>query len=770
MEPASRLKRNLTLFDATMMGTASMIGAGIFVLTGIAAGAAGPALILAFLLNGFMAILTAFSYAELGACFPEAGGNYLWAKQGLPRPNGFIGGWLTWFAFLVGSSLYGLGFGSYFYQMLDYAGIVLPGSREINQKLLAVIIVVIYALINRRGATEAGKTGNIFTGGKLIILLFFIASGLVLLAGKPGWAGNLTPFMPQGIGGVLVAMGITATAFKGFEAIAQSGEEVREPERNIPRAIFISLAIVIPIKLLVAFVCLTCTNSGGNIPTWVYLGAHAELAVLDAAQQFMPVGGYLILLGGLLATMSALNATFYSSSRVSFAMGTDVNLPDIFASIDPKHQTPRGAIIVSTIIIILMAVTLPIQDVASATSIMFLLIFIQVNLSAITLRYRRPDLRRSFKIPLFPVPPILASITQLCLVVTLVVYSPKSMYISIAWLILGGIIYYNYSAHREKESTGSKVYLEEFPLVPGRSHILVALRDYDDMEELIPFAKTLAQTMRADLLFLHVIPLLEPLDSLPRKDIENAKLLLKKAIDTTGELNVHTMIRSARYISQGIEETALEKKSNLILAGWNSESTSEDQISPAIDPLIRSGPSDLALFKGSGSRKGWKRILGKSWKRITVGVTGSPHGLLAARIATIMGTSLDIPVRYVHIIRHGTAMDEETADVFLTKTVQPDPIFARIEPEIYYADSVIDQLLNLAAEDDLLIIGAGTETYFEQKLFGHDSYEIAQRFKGTALLVKKYEGRGKSVVQSLFQPLEESNPSLQRVMTFSREQ
>ena len=112
------LVRNLGLFDITMIGVGAMIGAGIFVLTGIAAGTAGPALIMAFALNGVIIILTAMVYAELGSAIPEAGGGYLWVKEGLPGPNGFLAGWMSWFAHAVAGSLYAVGFGGFIYELL----------------------------------------------------------------------------------------------------------------------------------------------------------------------------------------------------------------------------------------------------------------------------------------------------------------------------------------------------------------------------------------------------------------------------------------------------------------------------------------------------------------------------------------------------------------------------------------------------------------------------------------------------------------------------
>ncbi|HXK48668.1 MAG TPA: amino acid permease, partial [Deltaproteobacteria bacterium] len=148
----------MTLADATLIGVGAMIGAGIFVLIGIAAGVAGPALLVAFLLNGLVALLTAMSYAELGSCFHDAGGGYLWVKEGLPKWNGFLSGWMSWFAHAVACSLYAIGFGAYFEFVINEFGFVVPHWGFLSpQKVLAAVVAMVFAYINFRGASETGK-------------------------------------------------------------------------------------------------------------------------------------------------------------------------------------------------------------------------------------------------------------------------------------------------------------------------------------------------------------------------------------------------------------------------------------------------------------------------------------------------------------------------------------------------------------------------------------------------------------------------------------
>ncbi len=238
------LSRDLSLFDITMIGVGAMIGAGIFVLTGIAAGTAGPALILSFALNGIVTVFTAMVYAELGSAIPEAGGGYLWVKEGLPGPNAFQAGWMSWFAHAVAGSLYAMGFGAYFVLILNAFNISLFGLHgEMLNKAITVLIILIFIAINYKGVSETGLAGNIVTVSKVVILIVFIVSGIWAIVSHPVFFQKFQNFSPKGFPGILSAMGLTFIAFEGYEIIVQAGEEVKEPRKNIPKAVFLSLEL-----------------------------------------------------------------------------------------------------------------------------------------------------------------------------------------------------------------------------------------------------------------------------------------------------------------------------------------------------------------------------------------------------------------------------------------------------------------------------------------------------------------------------------------------
>jgi amino acid transporter len=367
------LARSLTGFDATMMGVGAMIGAGVFVLTGIAAGEAGPAAIIAFALNGIVTMFTAFSYAELASTIPEAGGGYAFVNRAFPGVLGFTSGWMLWFAYTVACSLYALAFGSFFIELLEtyfpigYETSVGLVGRNVAIPVVTVAITAFFINLNVTGADVTGKAENVITLAKIGVLGLFIFFGLVAMFGAPAQAqANFTPLFPKGLGGVLVAMGLTFIAFEGYDLIATVSEEIKDPTRSIPRATFVSLGVSVAIYLLILLVSIGAVNPfqftdiynllPNQLPAelnprtldpsdpavntvWEILGLYKETGIVRAAQNFMPGFGVLmIVFGGLLSTMSALNATVLASSRVAFSMGRERMLPSILAIIHPIRR------------------------------------------------------------------------------------------------------------------------------------------------------------------------------------------------------------------------------------------------------------------------------------------------------------------------------------------------------------------------------------------------------------------------------------------------
>ena len=744
----AHLSRDLGLFSVTMIGVGAMIGAGIFVLTGIAAGKAGPALVLVFLLNGFVALLTAMVYAELGSCFPDAGGGYLWVKEGLPQPMGFLSGWMSWFAHAVACSLYALGFGAYFGHVLHELGIDVFGLHpEALIKVLAVGVIAVFTYINYRGASEAGAAGNIITVLKIVVIGLFIVFGLKKMALTPGSGQNFADFFPKGYSGVFIAMGLTFIAFEGYEIIAQCAEEVVDYKRNIPRAIFLSLAIVVPIYLLVAIVAIGAIH-GEGMPTWMYLGAKKEIAMVEAARQFMPLGALALLIGGLFSTMSALNATIYSSSRVSFAMARDHNLPDALGRIHSVKHTPHIAIIASGVIIAGMAIALPIEDVASAADIMFLLLFLLVNITVIKLRRNRPDLDRSFLVPLFPFIPIVAIILQLFLALYMFNMSPIAWYTVVGWSVVGLLFYFGYSSRKETEHVTTPVVYEEKELVPKDYRVLVPISRRNEVVPLMSVANALARAHDGEISALSVVEVPEQLPiSEGRRFIEGKRQILEVA-DKFGEehdVPVSVKVRVTHKPHLAILDTIREEKTNLVVMGWRGYTQAKDRLlGRTLDPLTRNAPCDIAVVKLREIEK---------IESIFVPTAGGPH----ARFALALGAEIakDSGARLVvgTIVRpeadeEAKARAMELLDTTVSQAV-PDATID-IERKLVTSDWVAPGLIEESNQHSLTLIGASNQSIWQQLRLGSVPETVSRQSSKTVVIVQKHEGPLRSWFRRFF--------------------
>ena len=556
-----------------MVGIAGMIGGAIFVLTGPAIGLAGSAVIIAFIINAIITIFTAMAYAELGSAMPEAGGGYLWVREGLPRPNAFISGWMAWFAHIIAGSLYAVGFGSFLYSLLKMMNIVgdqpLFGIISID-KMIAVGAVAAFTYINIKGTSETGKTGTIVTIIQLGAIFTLIGAGFWTMYNNPGWTANFADFMPMGLAGLVAAMGLTFIAFEGYEIIVQTGEEVKNPKKNIPRAIFISLAIVLVLYCLVAFVSIGSIFPG--IPAWEFIGTGGELGIMKAAEMFLPYGALVVLGGGLVSTLAALNATTFSSARVAFAMGRHYNLPHKLSSIHPINRTPHVAVIISGIIMAFIAYSLPLTDIAVAAGVIFLLLFTQVNIAVITIRRIYGDkLNYGFKTPFFPIIPIVGIFLKLGLALYLLVTQPLSWGITVLWIVIGFMLYRMYTFKQEIKHY-APIVTSEGDLKRQDYRILIPYTP-ENPDRLIKYAIRIAKETAGEVNILRVItvPAQTPL-SAGVAFADTAKRAfepLEKMLDRENVPN-HYLVRVSHDTTEAILASIEEQKIDLLITDFET--------------------------------------------------------------------------------------------------------------------------------------------------------------------------------------------------------
>jgi APA family basic amino acid/polyamine antiporter len=402
-------KRSLGLFDALAIGIGAIIGAGIFVVTGISAGLAGPALLLSLLIGACISGFTALSFAELAALIPKEGGGYEFAHELISPFAGFISGWLWLVSNLVVGAVVSLGFAS-------YLAIFIP-SLPVNAT--AALACLAITLINYLGARESSLFNDVLVVIKLLILAFFIALGIGAVS-----LGNFSPFMPNGGYGVMQGAAIIFFAYSGFARVTLISEEVKNPRKTIPLAIILALGISTVIYMLVSFVA-------------VGLVGYHELAVSGsslaaAAQSESKNAAILISIGAIVATLSVLLTTLLGLSRISFAMARNHDLPAFFAKLHPKRATPYNTILVFGLVMTIFAAFTDLLRAAAISNFAMLLYYAIANYSALKIEK-----------PVYPrIIPVLGLITS----IMLLFFLARDAWIIGGLALLSGIVFY----HMEK--------------------------------------------------------------------------------------------------------------------------------------------------------------------------------------------------------------------------------------------------------------------------------------------------------------------------------
>ena len=387
-----KLKRALSLLEVTIYGIGVILGTGIYALIGKGAGIAGNTLWIAFVFGAIIAALTGLSYAELGTMYPKEAAEYVYAKKATKsRLLPFLIGWLVIFVEIVAASTVALGFGGYFFRLTGISPIV-----------AAMGLVIVLSFLNFYGIEESSHANIIFTTIELVGLLMIIVLGINFFG-----TVNYFEFPPLGFSGIFSAAILMFFAYLGFEEIVNVSEETIKPKKVIPKAIIISTVITTLIYILVSI-------SAVSIIPWNEL-AKSQAPLADVAGRALPGSSVLLSIIALFATGNTVLIMLIVGSRMIYGMAHEhSSLPAFFGRIHPKRKTPWVAILTSTIVTIALVSLGNIKTVAEITDFGAFLIFISVNLSLIWLRYKEPDAKRVFKVPLsigkFPILPFIGTL------------------------------------------------------------------------------------------------------------------------------------------------------------------------------------------------------------------------------------------------------------------------------------------------------------------------------------------------------------------------
>jgi APA family basic amino acid/polyamine antiporter len=387
-----KIKRELGLFDAVIMGLSGAIGFEIFVLMDYAYfRLAGSGMVLALLLGGLINLLIMFSYCELGAAIPEIGGEYTYTKAAYGGLVAFISGCLRWLASVFGAALAALTFAHQLLYLFSKFAPAVEGFVSAQMLLIAIIAVMVLTALEVR---RVKKVGILMVTIFLAIFAIFLAVGL--------WHGLIPPEvlpkpLSEGLPGVFAATAYTFPMFFGMRALVAGAAQIKDPEKNVPRAILLSALLIMPLYFSVAYVAV------GFVP----LGDYDEPFLNLAAEEIMGVaGGVLFAIAGMVASLSAIRISITVQSSIARGMSRDGYLPKILLSVNRRFGTPYVAIIAGSLFIMLFSVIGSVEYLGYAASFGSILVFALVNLSLLKLRKKKPYMKKPFKTPLYPLTPI----------------------------------------------------------------------------------------------------------------------------------------------------------------------------------------------------------------------------------------------------------------------------------------------------------------------------------------------------------------------------
>ncbi|GAA3959036.1 amino acid permease [Actinoplanes auranticolor] len=442
-ERETGLSRTLGLWQLTAIGVGGIIGAGIFALAGAVANeTAGPAVLISFLIAGIASAAAALSYAEFAGMIPKAGSAYTYGYVVLGEIVGWFIGWDLLLEYIAIVAVVAIGISGYFAFLMGQLGVDLPawmlgapgtGDGHVVD-LFAVVLCLLIAFLLNRGIKAAARFETGVVVLKVAVVLLVIVVGFFYVRSE-----NYQPFFPFGISGAITGAATVFFAVFGYDAMSTAAEESRDAKRHLPKAIIYSLAISMVLYVLATLVLTGMQNYREIDPESGFSTAFASVGLSGLAE--------VIAVGAIIGILTVMFTFMLGVTRVWYAMSRDGLLPAWFAKVHPVRRVPSRVTWIAGVASAIIAGLLPIREAAELTNIGILLAFVVVCVAVIVLRYRRPDLPRSFRLPGMPVIPALGVIFSIWLITFL---TPTTWLRFGAWFLLGLIVYFAYSRRHSK--------------------------------------------------------------------------------------------------------------------------------------------------------------------------------------------------------------------------------------------------------------------------------------------------------------------------------
>ncbi len=710
----AKLGKSLGFFSVYAIGTGTMIGAGIFVLPGIAITTAGPAASLSFLIGGLFTLATMFSVMELATSMPQAGGSYYFISRSLGPLFGTIVGLSAWLSLIFKGSFALVGLAEYF-QILFHAPTL----------LIALTAGIFLMILNYRGAKNSGGLQNFIVAVLISILFGFVVLGALRLN-----TTYLFPFMPYGLSSVWQTTGIIFISYLGVTQLAAIAEEVKDPGKNIPRAFLLSVITVIALYLGVILVI------NGLVPLDTLKGSTTPL--VEAVSIIAgPLGIVMITIAGFFATISTANAAIMSSARFPFAMARDQLMPAKLITVHPVYGTPSKAILLTSGIMFLLPFFFNVENLAKLGSTLNILIFVLINFSVFVFRLEKNEsYKPTFKDPFFPVTQIIGMVGSLSLLPAL----GLGPFLFACSVILAGYFWYQLLGRNKIKINYAisgiiKDISQTKEPVICQNHVLVPLANPNHQKHLLALADALGDHITA-LTIVKVPDQSELISSVAY--FENNKPQAQIQIEKTMSTYTFSYPEKCDFITvfdhdiaRGILAQADIDHTSLILLGWRKKISFRYPMGAVTHDILSKSKSNVAILHGTIKR---------DLHHITLGFKEGDDVLYAFTLAKKIARYKGANIHLVHIMHPDCARDthhpsplEETMQKMCSSEQD-----ISISYSIHERFSVIDALLEWSQKTDLLIL-ADTTRRFKKSTLSNINQTICCHTDHAVLVVKYYE-------------------------------
>ena len=739
------LARDLGFFEALTIGVGVMIGAGIFILPSYALGNAGPGAIFSYILAGVIAMISAASTAEVATGMPKSGGLYYFISRALGSFWGTIAGVALWLSLAIAVAFYLQGFGEYLAMILPF---------QASHIIIGLIAGFIFIGINYRGVKESGTTQNIITAVLVLILAAFFMWGIFHVD-----TANLTPVFPFGTGEIMPVTALVFVSFIGFGEIVAVAEEVKDPGRNMPRALL--GAVVIPTSIYVGVLLV----AAGLIPFEEIVGIEAP--IVEAARIFSGgLGALAITFAALLATASSANASILASSRISFAMGRDKILPELFNDVHENFFTPHKSILLTGLITLVLVAVADVESLSNTAGILTLISYALVNISLIVLRLSPPeDYRPSFLCPGYPYVQILGAISS----IAIIFFAEMITLLATAVLIIVSVLWYLVYGRERSLVSGISAEIDwknEFsfintpdnlkPVLEGGPaaaaeerfssyHVLTAVANPASGRSLLNISSKLIDRTALDsevsVLNIIEIPGQLPLDAARQREdfMEERRQTQQKLFELTDEvaaetgLAINPRVKYSRNRYRTMINTIKHENIDFLMLGWQGAMNVSKISRSMVGQLVRKAPCRIGVLKDRGLEQ---------LNKILVPFRGSEHAKLGVKLAADFAENGDSIVEILRVVKPGADKEKERK-LAAEEISELDVDESRIKIIVVENDTVTDGIIETTenTDYDLVVMGASKQWKYKNMLFGSIPDIVADSVNTSVLMVRDYDSQ-----------------------------